>query len=74
MKNGRLRQDDKGNPTDFEDVEVKKGCLNPEFLKKQGLNATSEPVDWVEAFWPRKNDPGNSVLQIVPRTANSRPI
>ena len=33
MKKGRLWQDDKGNPTDFEDVEVKKGCVNPEFFQ-----------------------------------------
>ena len=45
IKNGRLWQDDKGNPTDFEDVKVKKGCVNPDFKKKHGLNATSKPVD-----------------------------
>ena len=56
MKNGQLRQDDKGSPTKFEDVEVKKGCVNTDFFLKHGLNATSEPVDWVEDFWPRKND------------------
>ena len=32
MKNGRLRQDDKGNPTKFEDVEVKKVCVDPDFF------------------------------------------
>ena len=37
---------------------MKKGCVNPEFKDKHRLNATSESVDWVEAFWPHNNDPG----------------
>ena len=69
MKNGQIRQDDKGNPTKFEDVEVKKGCVNPDFFKKHGLNAKSEPVDWVEDFWPRKNEPGK--FSVANCTTNS---
>ena len=69
MRNGRVNRDDAGNCTYFENHILSRGCVRPYFWKEHGLDANSNPVEWMAPFWPRNNDLGK--YSIAQCTTNS---
>jgi hypothetical protein len=69
LKNGRTRKDEYGNEMDFEKTVITRGRVRPEFLSTHGLDALSDPVEWMSPFWPRIAEPGK--FSVAQCTTNS---